>query len=94
MQMLQSFCGKDAKCALVSINWESDYTFGNGCKAPPWRQVYGEIGYVEAVPKDGDKFIITAVKQGYFVNKGYFPDDKGAYFCLNPMKFLILITFL
>ncbi|KAJ3411757.1 Armadillo repeat-containing protein 4 [Chytridiales sp. JEL 0842] len=77
LQMLQSFCGKDSKCALSSIDWESDYTFSNGYKAPPWRQIYGELCYLEVQCADVDKFIVTATKEGYFVNKGYAADDKG-----------------
>ncbi|KAJ3003383.1 UNVERIFIED_CONTAM: Armadillo repeat-containing protein 4, partial [Siphonaria sp. JEL0065] len=77
LQMLQSFSGKDVKCALTSINWESDYSFSNGFKAPPWRQVYGEICYIEVVCRDVDKFIVTATRDGFFVNKGYSADDKG-----------------
>ncbi|KAJ3333078.1 Armadillo repeat-containing protein 4 [Blyttiomyces sp. JEL0837] len=77
LQMLQSFCGKDPKYALVSIDFESDYTFANGLKAPPWRQIYGEICYIEVHCPDVDKFIVTATKEGYFVNKGYSADDKG-----------------
>ncbi|KAJ3098022.1 Armadillo repeat-containing protein 4 [Phlyctochytrium planicorne] len=77
LQMLQSFCGKDQKCALLSIDWESDFIFSNGCRAPPWRQVYGEISYIEVQCMDVDRFIVTATKSGYFINKGYSADDKG-----------------
>lgn len=77
LQMLQSFCGKDTKCALISIEWESNYTFSNGVKAPPWRQVYGELGYIEIETPDCEKFLVTASKTGYFINKGYSADDKG-----------------
>ncbi|KAJ3087424.1 Armadillo repeat-containing protein 4 [Quaeritorhiza haematococci] len=77
-QMLQAFCGKDQKCALTAIEWESDYTFANGCKAPPWRQVYGELCYIVVTPKDREKIIVTACKAGYYVNKGYSSDSKGA----------------
>ncbi|KAJ3230152.1 Armadillo repeat-containing protein 4 [Chytriomyces hyalinus] len=77
LQMLQSFSGTDTKCALTSIAWESDYTFSNGFKAPPWRQVYGELGYIEAVCHDVERLIVTATKDGYFVNKGYAADSQG-----------------
>ncbi|TPX30314.1 hypothetical protein SmJEL517_g06096 [Synchytrium microbalum] len=77
LAMLQAFCGKDQKYALASIDWSSDYTFANGYRAPPWRQVHNELGYMEAVPADSEKVCITATKGGYFVNKGYHPDDKG-----------------
>ncbi|TPX55740.1 hypothetical protein PhCBS80983_g05062 [Powellomyces hirtus] len=75
--MLQSFCGRDNTKALISIDWESDYTFSNGYKAPPWRQVHGELCYIQTQPFDVAKMIITASKKGYFVNKGYTADEKG-----------------
>ncbi|KAI9201905.1 armadillo-type protein [Polychytrium aggregatum] len=77
LQMLQAFTGKEEQNVLLAIDWESDYTFSNGCKAPPWRQVYGEISYISAQPMDREPMIITASKSGYFVNKGYCTDDKG-----------------
>ena len=77
IQMLQAFCGKEDKYALVSIDWESEYTFANGYRSPPWRQLYGEICYIEVKAHDKDKFIITASKNGFFVNKGYILNEKG-----------------
>ncbi|KAI9093067.1 armadillo-type protein [Phlyctochytrium arcticum] len=77
LQMLQSFAGRDRSKPLVGIDWESEYTFANGYKAPPWRQVYGELSYIEVQPFDKEKLILTASKKGYFVNKGYSADDKG-----------------
>ncbi|KAH9260499.1 hypothetical protein BASA82_001160 [Batrachochytrium salamandrivorans] len=78
LQMLQSFCGRDKKFALTSIDWDSDFTFTNGAKAPPWRQVHGEICYINVRPQDHEQFIVTASKQGYFVNNGHLVDDKGS----------------
>ncbi|KAJ3178764.1 Armadillo repeat-containing protein 4 [Geranomyces variabilis] len=75
--MLQSFAGHEATKALVSIDWESDYTFANGYKAPPWRQVHGELCYIQVQTFDVSKFIVTASKKGYFVNKGYATNEKG-----------------
>ncbi|KAI8812557.1 armadillo-type protein [Cladochytrium replicatum] len=77
IQMLSAFSGRDLKSALVSIDWESDYTFANGCKAPPWRQVYGEIGYVDVKTGEQERLIITASRKGYFLNGGYSADEKG-----------------
>jgi hypothetical protein len=85
-QMLQSFCGKDSKYSLISIYWDSgklkifkviDYTFSNGCRSPPWRQLYGELCYIVVCCHDRDNIVITASKEGYFVNKGYSLDEKG-----------------
>ncbi|KAI8616226.1 armadillo-type protein, partial [Chytriomyces sp. MP71] len=65
-----------SKCALGHPLGERVY-FANGYKAPPWRQVYGEICYIEVSCTDADKFVVTATKDGYFINKGYSADDKG-----------------
>ncbi|KAJ3069371.1 Armadillo repeat-containing protein 4 [Podochytrium sp. JEL0797] len=78
LQMLHSFSSKtNPSAALVSIAWESDYTFSNGFKAPPWRQVYGEMGYILVTCVDVDAFVVTAMKEGFFVNAGYWADEKG-----------------
>lgn len=76
-EMLASFCGKEDQYAMISIQWESDFTFANGVKAPPWRQIYGELCYMNIQCHDCDPLIITAAKKGYFVNKGYRIDDNG-----------------
>jgi len=76
--MVQSFCGKEDCYALESIEWESDYKFANGCRATPWRQIYNELGYIKVLPKDKEKIIITACINGFFINKGYVTNDKGA----------------
>ena len=47
----------------------SDTVFSNGCRAPPWRQVYGDICYIKVKPLDGDVFYLTASTEGYYVNK-------------------------
>lgn len=78
LRMIQAFCGRGSKNVLLSIDWDSDYTFSNGCKAPPWRQVFGELCYLNILPVDREGFIITASRKGYFKNKGYIVDDKGA----------------
>jgi hypothetical protein len=77
LEMLKAFCGKENKCALASIDWESEYTFSNGCKAPPWRQVFGELSYINVRPLDKDAFVVTATRNGYFCNKGYISDERG-----------------
>ena len=49
----------------------SDYqvVFGNGCRAPSWRQLHGDISYIEVKFLDENPVYITANTQGYFVNK-------------------------
>nr|KAJ3422915.1 Armadillo repeat-containing protein 4 [Polyrhizophydium stewartii] len=77
LEMLRAFCGREDRYALAGINWESDYTFMNGVKSPPWRQVHGEICYLSVQCRDHEELIVTASKRGYFINKGYTADDKG-----------------
>eukprot|EP01137_Pigoraptor_chileana_P028290 Opistho-2@12027 len=77
LELLQSFCGNDATNCLRNIDWESDYIFANGCRAPPWRQIYGELCYLDARPMEGDRVIITASAGGFFVNGGYTVDADG-----------------
>lgn len=86
VQMLQAFCGKDSRYALVSIDFESTYTYANGYRSPPWRQIYGELCYLEIVCHDKDKFVATATKNGFFVNKGYSLDERGNVFSICSMK--------
>ena len=47
-----------------------DHQFSNGCHAPPWQQVHGDISYLDIKPFDNDKLTITANTAGYFLNKG------------------------
>jgi hypothetical protein len=84
--MLAAFCGREDVNALVKIDWELgdlytylDFTFSDGFKAPPWRQVYGEISYIRVKCHDKDDIIITASKKGYFINKGYSTDVNGNF---------------
>lgn len=44
-----------------------DYQFSNGCHAPPWRQVHGDISYIEVKPMDGDSLLVLASTSGYFL---------------------------
>jgi hypothetical protein len=45
------------------------YVFKNGCRAPPQRQLHGDIAYIEVRPFDGNLLYITANTSGYYVNK-------------------------
>ncbi|XP_060147540.1 outer dynein arm-docking complex subunit 2 isoform X2 [Globicephala melas] len=53
-----------------------DYEFSNGCRAPPWRQIQGEICYVLVKPHDAETLCITCSKEGVFLNGGK-TDDEG-----------------
>ena len=46
-----------------------DMVFSNGCRAPPWRQVLGDICYITVVPGDDVELCVSATTEGYFVNK-------------------------
>eukprot|EP00730_Choanoeca_flexa_P006648 TRINITY_DN12194_c0_g3_i3.p1 TRINITY_DN12194_c0_g3~~TRINITY_DN12194_c0_g3_i3.p1 ORF type:complete len:1042 (+),score=233.77 TRINITY_DN12194_c0_g3_i3:40-3165(+) len=76
VNMLNSFAGLDDLNCLDAINWESSYTFSDGMRAPPWRRVHGDLGYVVVKPRDGDLFYIVANVKGYWRIKG--PDASGS----------------
>ena len=69
VRLLESFAGEDETCALESIKFISDYEFDNGCRAPPWRQVHGDICYLKIKPLDADMLSITANTAGVYRNK-------------------------
>uniref|UniRef100_A0A7N6FBK2 Armadillo repeat containing 4 n=1 Tax=Anabas testudineus TaxID=64144 RepID=A0A7N6FBK2_ANATE len=47
-----------------------DYEFLNGCRAPLWRQVHGEMFYLVIEPYDTEKLYITCSNAGVFLNGG------------------------
>ena len=47
----------------------SEMVFSNGCRAPPWRQVLGDIAYITVNPMDGAQICVTASTEGYYINK-------------------------
>uniref|UniRef100_A0A3B3XGC6 Armadillo repeat containing 4 n=1 Tax=Poecilia mexicana TaxID=48701 RepID=A0A3B3XGC6_9TELE len=55
---------------LVCFSFLSDYEFPNGCRAPPWRQLLGEICYVVIEPCDAEALYITCSSSGVFLNAG------------------------
>ncbi len=77
LRLLQSLCGHESKYCLISINWESDFRFASGVRAPPWRQAYGELCYLVAGTHDVGKVVLTCSQEGVFVNKGYYVDAHG-----------------
>lgn len=62
--------------AKISI---TAYVFANGCRAPPWRQVHGDIAYIEVRTNEGEIFPITATTSGYYVNRGMKKDGEVDY---------------
>ena len=57
----------------------TDHQFSNGCHAPPWQQVHGDISYLDVKPFDTDKLTITANTAGYFLNKGLTQEGEVNY---------------
>ncbi|XP_030653928.1 armadillo repeat-containing protein 4 [Nomascus leucogenys] len=76
IELLKRFSGKGDQTVLESIEYTSDYEFSNGCRAPPWRQIHGEICYVLVKPHDSETLCITCSAGGVFLNGGK-TDDEG-----------------
>ncbi|NXL49114.1 ARMC4 protein, partial [Podilymbus podiceps] len=68
VNLLKNFSGKGEDTVLESLEYTSDYMFSNGCRAPPWRQVHGEICYLFIKPHDTDPLCITCSTAGVFLN--------------------------
>ena len=49
--------------------------FDNGCHSAPWRQVQGDIAYLQIKPCDGDTIYVTASTFGYYVIKVSFVQE-------------------
>lgn len=79
-----------SSCILWMIyNYISGQTFvfKNGCRAQPWRQVHGDICYIEARPHDVDTVLyITAHTSGFYLNKVFF-----STYILSPTTTLNII---
>lgn len=70
IELLKRFSGKGEQTVLESIEYTSDYEFSNGCRAPPWRQIQGEICYVLVKPHDVETLCLTCSTEGVFLNGG------------------------
>ncbi|NXO84154.1 ARMC4 protein, partial [Sitta europaea] len=68
VNLLKNFSGQGEDTVLESLEYTSDYIFSNGCRAPPWRQVHGEICYLVIKPHDTDPLYITCSTAGVFLN--------------------------
>ncbi|NXK93386.1 ARMC4 protein, partial [Formicarius rufipectus] len=68
VNLLKNFSGKGEDTVLESLEYTSDYVFANGCRAPPWRQVHGDICYLVIKPHDTDALYITCSTAGVFLN--------------------------
>jgi hypothetical protein len=45
------------------------FVFANGCRAPIYRQLRGDIGYIEIKLTGYDILYVTASSNGYFINQ-------------------------
>ncbi|XP_060638451.2 outer dynein arm-docking complex subunit 2 [Anolis sagrei] len=70
IELLKRFSGAKEDAVLESLEYTSDYEFANGCRAPPWRQVHGEICYLAIKPFDTDRMFVTCSTAGVFLNGG------------------------
>ena len=59
-------------CILITA-----YEFANGYRAPPWRQIHGDLGYILAKPKDGDAIRIAANVEGVYAIKNDTGDQSS-----------------
>ncbi|XP_064646544.1 outer dynein arm-docking complex subunit 2-like isoform X2 [Lineus longissimus] len=74
VKLIRDYSGEDEDRHVVEyIEFAGVYTYvyANGCRAPPWRQVHGDICYLEIKPLDGDTVFVTASTNGYYENGGF-----------------------
>nr|XP_030120309.3 outer dynein arm-docking complex subunit 2 isoform X1 [Taeniopygia guttata] len=79
VNFLKNFSGQGEDTVLESLDYTSDYMFSNGCRAPPWRQVRGEICYLVVKPHDTDPLCITCSTAGVFLNGGWLKGEDIDY---------------
>uniref|UniRef100_A0A8C0N2W3 Uncharacterized protein n=1 Tax=Canis lupus familiaris TaxID=9615 RepID=A0A8C0N2W3_CANLF len=71
-----------------------DYEFSNGCRAPPWRQIHGEICYVLVKPHDVETLCVTCSTEGVFLNGGKTEDEGEINYERKSEMYKDLVTFL
>ncbi|XP_032872079.1 outer dynein arm-docking complex subunit 2 [Amblyraja radiata] len=94
VQLLQSFSGEEDKSVLKSISYTSEYEFSNGCRAPPWRQVYGDICYLIIITHDTNVLYVTCSTAGVFENGGFKKDSEDIIYDRKGDIYKDLLTFL
>ncbi|XP_045713914.1 outer dynein arm-docking complex subunit 2 isoform X2 [Phyllostomus hastatus] len=94
VELLKRFSGKGEETVLESITYTSDYEFSNGCRAPPWRQILGEMCYVLVKPHDVETLCITCSAEGVFLNGGKIDDEGEINYERKGAIYKDLITFL
>ncbi|XP_078283647.1 outer dynein arm-docking complex subunit 2 isoform X2 [Rhinoraja longicauda] len=94
VQLLQSFSGEEDQSVLKSISYTSEYEFSNGCRAPPWRQVYGDICYLIIITHDTNDLYVTCSTAGVFENGGFKKDSEDIIYDRKGDIYKDLLTFL
>ncbi|XP_063180654.1 outer dynein arm-docking complex subunit 2 [Chroicocephalus ridibundus] len=94
VNLLKNFSGKGEDTVLESLEYTSDYTFSNGCRAPPWRQVHGEICYLVIKPHDTDPLYITCSTAGVFLNGGQLKGKDDIDYERKSDVYKDIVTFL
>ncbi|XP_063109784.1 outer dynein arm-docking complex subunit 2 [Cavia porcellus] len=94
IELLKSFSGKGDQTFLESIEYTSDYEFSNGCRAPPWRQIHGEMCYILVKPHDVDTLCVTCSTDGVFLNGGKTDDEGEIDYERKGEVYKDLVTFL
>ncbi|XP_077746859.1 outer dynein arm-docking complex subunit 2-like isoform X4 [Canis aureus] len=94
IKLLKHFSGKGEQTVLESIDYTSDYEFSNGCRAPPWRQIHGEICYVLVKPHDVETLCVTCSTEGVFLNGGKTEDEGEINYERKSEIYKDLVTFL
>ncbi|CAK6952038.1 outer dynein arm-docking complex subunit 2 [Scomber scombrus] len=80
VELLKRFCSEGEKRVLKSVRYTSDYEFSNGCRAPLWRQIHGEMCYLVIEPCDTETLCVTCSRAGVFLNGGLNQEgDENAY---------------
>uniref|UniRef100_A0A2K6GIV7 Outer dynein arm-docking complex subunit 2 n=1 Tax=Propithecus coquereli TaxID=379532 RepID=A0A2K6GIV7_PROCO len=94
IELLKRFSGKGEQTVLESIEYTSDYEFSNGCRAPPWRQIRGEMCYVMVKPHDVETLCVTCSAKGVFLNGGKTDDEGDIDYERKGEIYKDLVTFL
>ncbi|XP_061877729.1 outer dynein arm-docking complex subunit 2-like [Entelurus aequoreus] len=74
VEYLKNVCSTGENKVLKLVRYTSDYEFPNGCRAPLWRQLQGEICYLVVEPYDTETLYITCSAAGVFFNMGIKPE--------------------
>ncbi|XP_007950117.1 outer dynein arm-docking complex subunit 2 [Orycteropus afer afer] len=94
IELLKRYSGNGEQTVLESIDYTSEYEFSNGCRAPPWRQIYGEICYVLVKPHDAETLCITCSAEGVFLNGGKIDAEREINYERKGKIYKDLITLL